>query len=297
MSRRKHKRKTKKKRKRICCVGPGCPEWLHCINVLGDPSQGIKPKTEKTLKIIKRCAKKYSTYKNTNYKKCLKKERKKLNKKRKTRRKRGGATIVNPSNVAELKEILIRNGVSQDDMSTWSKSPSKLLNEIKTGETTLITANNQVRRIVNSVRVKIYNNQTKAYSLYEIGHLDKNKNLIKTRSNEGVLEKMMSNEEPQQALKRAISEELGSNYVSNIRYMKGAPAFDIEKATKDPLKDSYSYPGLPTQYSWFTEEIFIPDLTVQTLYNNPPKITFLTKELKDDGSFKRFILWEWKEQS
>ena len=77
MSRRKHKRKTKKKRKRICCVGPGCPEWLHCINVLGDPSQGIKPKTEKTLKIIKRCAKKYSTYKNTNYKKCLKKERKK----------------------------------------------------------------------------------------------------------------------------------------------------------------------------------------------------------------------------
>ena len=38
MPRRKHKRKTKKKRKRICCVGPSCPEWLHCINVLGDPS-------------------------------------------------------------------------------------------------------------------------------------------------------------------------------------------------------------------------------------------------------------------
>jgi len=289
--------KTRKKRKKICCAGPGCPEWLHCINVLGDPSGGIKPKTEKTLKIIKRCAKRYSTYKNTNYKKCLKKERKKLNKKTKTRRKRGGATIVKPSNVAELKEILIRNGVSQDAMSTWSKSLSQLLNEIKTGETTLITANNQIRRIVNSVRVKIYNNQTKTYSLYEIGHLDKNKNLIKTRSNEGVLEKMMSNEEPQTALKRAISEELGSNYVSNLRYMKGEPTFDIEKATKDPLSDSQSYPGLPTQYSWFTEEIFIPDLTVQTLYNNPPKITFLTKELKDNGSFKRFILWEWKEQS
>ena len=300
MGRRKHKRKTRKRKKSkqgICCVGPGCPEWLHCINVLGNPSEGIKPKSPAILKTIKKCAKRYSTYKNTNYKKCLKRERKKLKKNRNTRRKRGGATIVNPSNVAELKEILIRNGVSQDAMSTWSKSLSQLLNEIKSGETTLITANNQIRRIVNSVRVKIYNNQTKAYSLYEIGHLDKNKNLIKRRSNEGVLEKMMSNEEPQQALKRAISEELGSNYVSNIRYMKGAPAFDIKKATKDPLKDSYSYPGLPTQYSWFTEEIFIPDLTVQTLYNNPPKITFLTKELKDDGSFKRFILWEWKEQS
>ena len=43
--------KTRKKGKKICCVGPGCPEWLHCINVLGDPSGGIKPKTEKTLKM------------------------------------------------------------------------------------------------------------------------------------------------------------------------------------------------------------------------------------------------------
>ncbi len=48
------KGKKGKKEKKICCAGPGCPEWLHCINVLGDPSRGIKPKTEKTLKIIKR---------------------------------------------------------------------------------------------------------------------------------------------------------------------------------------------------------------------------------------------------
>ena len=109
MGRRKHKRKTRKRKKSkqgICCVGPGCPEWLHCINVLGNPSEGIKPKSPAILKTIKKCAKRYSTYKNTNYKKCLKKERKKLKKNRKTRRKRGGATIVNPSNVAELKEIL-----------------------------------------------------------------------------------------------------------------------------------------------------------------------------------------------
>ena len=58
---------------------------------------------------------------------------------------------------------------------------------------------------MNSVRVKIYNNENKTYSLYEIGHLDKNKNLIKRRSNEGVLEKMMSNEETRNDLKIAIS--------------------------------------------------------------------------------------------
>jgi hypothetical protein len=88
----KKKRKTRKKRKfkkkGICCVGSGCPEWLHCINVLGDPSEGIRPKSKTTLKIIKRCAQRYSTYKNINYKKCLKRERKKLKRKRKTRRKR-----------------------------------------------------------------------------------------------------------------------------------------------------------------------------------------------------------------
>ena len=87
MGRRKHKRRTRKrkkfKKKGICCAGPGCPEWLHCIHVLGDPSEGIRPKSKTTLKIIKRCAKRYSTYKNINYKKCLKRERKKIKRKRK----------------------------------------------------------------------------------------------------------------------------------------------------------------------------------------------------------------------
>ena len=89
------KRKTRKQMNKIrmkdpksCCVGPGCPEWKHCINVLGDESMGIRPKIANTLKIIEKCAKRYSTYKNKNYKKCLKRERKKLIKKR-TRRKRG----------------------------------------------------------------------------------------------------------------------------------------------------------------------------------------------------------------
>ena len=42
------------------------------VNVLGDKSMGIRPKTANTLKIIEKCAKRYSTYKNVNYKKCLK---------------------------------------------------------------------------------------------------------------------------------------------------------------------------------------------------------------------------------
>ena len=102
----------------------------------------------------------------------------------------------------------------------------------------------------------------------------------------------MSKEKPQQALKRAITEELGPQYASNIRYMKGEPVFDIETAISEQ-QESYSYPGLPAQYNWFSEEIYIPKLTEDTLYNNPSK-KFFTKELKADGSFKRFILWEWR---
>ena len=70
-----------------CCAGPGCPEWKHCINVLGDGDKW-KPKSKKTLKIMKRCGKRYTSL-GKKYKKCMKKERKKLRRKtRKTRKKR-----------------------------------------------------------------------------------------------------------------------------------------------------------------------------------------------------------------
>lgn len=304
MGRRKHKRKTRKKRKfkkkGICCVGPGCSEWLHCIHVLGDPSRGIRPKNRTTLKIIKRCATRYSTYKNKNYKKCLKRERKHRKRKRITRRKRGGNTILKPTNVAQLKQMLINGGITEDQIADWSKPLSNLLNEINNGETTLISSNGTISRLVNSIKAKVYNDESKQYSLNEIGHYDQDKNgqpsnQTKTRSNEGVLEKMMSKEKPQRALKRAITEELGSQYASNIRYMKGQPAFDIEIAIQES-KDSHSYTGLPARYYWFSEEIYIPNLTEDTLYNNPSK-RFFTKELKEDGSFKRFILWEWRRNS
>ena len=88
------KKRTKKRRRNKmnspnhCCAGPGCPEWKHCINVLGD---GDKPKSKNTLKIMKKCGKRYTSL-GKKYKKCMKKERKKLRRKtrkrrRKTRRK------------------------------------------------------------------------------------------------------------------------------------------------------------------------------------------------------------------
>lgn len=89
---RKKKKKTKKRRNKMnspnhCCAGPGCPEWKHCINVLGDGK--LKPKSKKTLKIMKKCGKRYTSL-GKKYKKCMKKERKKKrkNKRKKTRKNR-----------------------------------------------------------------------------------------------------------------------------------------------------------------------------------------------------------------
>ena len=163
-------------------------------------------------------------------------------------------------------------------------------------ETILIENNGKIKRLVKAVDIKVYNDETEGYSLYEVGHYNQNSNgepgeETKSRNNEGVLEKMMGEESPTTAMKRGIKEELGDKYSKNIRYLKGHPTFDIDIA--DVKKsDSNSYPGLPAVYNWYRDEVFIPELTENTFYNNPK--TFFIKELKDDGAFKRWIKWEWR---
>jgi len=294
-------RKTKRRKKRICCVGIGCPEWKHCIHVLGDGAK-YRPKRKSTLKRMKKCLTRYAK----TYKKCMKRERKKSkrrkkrkkNRKRRTRKKRGGnKIIVTPANPTILKQILVAGGVDQDKIVKWQKQLDKLLEEMRNKETILIENNNNIiKRLVKAVDIKVYNDETKDYSLYELGHYNQNSNgepgeETKSRNNEGVLEKMMGDEIPTIAIKRGIKEELGDKYSKNIRYLKGKPTFDID--IPDVKKsDSNSYPGLPAVYNWYHDEIFIPELTKNTFYNNHK--VFFTKELKDDGTFKRWIKWEWR---
>ncbi len=76
-------RKTKRRKKRICCVGIGCPEWKHCIHVLGDGAK-YRPKRKSTLKRMKKCGKRYTSL-GKKYKKCMIRERKKTRKRRKRR--------------------------------------------------------------------------------------------------------------------------------------------------------------------------------------------------------------------
>ena len=299
-------RKTKRRKKRICCVGIGCPEWKHCIHVLGDGAK-YRPKRKSTLKRMKKCGKRYTSL-GKKYKKCMKRERKKSQRrkksrkhkkyrKRRTRKKYGGNKIIAPpANTTILEQILVTSGIPQDKIAQWPKTLDKLLKEMRNKETILIENNGKIKRLVKAVDIKVYNDETEGYSLYEVGHYNQNSNgkpgeETKSRNNEGVLEKMMGEESPTTAMKRGIKEELGDKYSKNIRYLKGHPTFDIDIA--DVKKsDSNSYPGLPAVYNWYRDEVFIPELTENTFYNNPK--TFFTKELKDDGTFKRWIKWEWR---
>ena len=299
-------RKTKRRKKRICCVGIGCPEWKHCIHVLGDGAK-YRPKRKSTLKRMKKCGKRYTSL-GKKYKKCMKRERKKSQRrkksrkhkkyrKRRTRKKYGGNKIIAPpANKTILEQILVTSGIPQDKIAQWPKTLDKLLKEMRNKETILIENNGKIKRLVKAVDIKVYNDETEGYSLYEVGHYNQNSNgkpgeETKSRNNEGVLEKMMGEESPTTAMKRGIKEELGDKYSKNIRYLKGHPTFDIDIA--DVKKsDSNSYPGLPAVYNWYRDAVFIPELTENTFYNNPK--TFFTKELKDDGTFKRWIKWEWR---
>jgi len=280
-------RKKAKNKKKICCVGIGCPEWKHCIHVLGDGDK-YRPKRKSTLKRMKRKRKKARRRK--------KSRKRKKYRKRRTRKKRGGAVemIPIPANVESLRRILEEGGISTID---WGKSEntkplSKLFKEVVNGETKLAKIGDKIKRIVDTVSVKIYDNPSKTHLLWEEGHYEKDKKTkIKDRGNPDVREKMNKGENPRHAVKRGIAEELGENYSRNIRFFKGPPGTDIDKVDIKE-EDSNSYPGLPAQYRWYREEAYIPNLTNDTLYT--PKKQFFHEELKDDGTFKRNILWKWR---
>ena len=287
-------RKKAKNKKKICCVGIGCPEWKHCIHVLGDGDK-YRPKRKSTLKRMKRKRKKARRRK--------KSRKRKKYRKRRTRKKRGGAVemIATPDNAESLGNILEAAGIPTDGWggimmvngkSKNTKPLSKLFKEVVNGETKLAKIGDEIKRIVDTVSVKIYDNPSKTHLLWEEGHYEKDKKTkIKDRGNPDVREKMNKGENPRHAVKRGIAEELGENYSRNIRFFKGPPGTDIDKVDINE-EDSNSYPGLPAQYRWYREEAYIPNLTNDTLYT--PKKQFFHEELKDDGTFKRNILWKWK---
>jgi len=218
-----------------------------------------------------------------------KKRRIRRKKRRKTRRRKGGSLTV-----AALTQKLIDGGVPESKINTWgtgnTKSVNNLLKEIQNKDTALEYIDGMITRATNVVHVNVYDKEDKAFSLYEIGHIDANDVLRPVSRTEGIREKFNPTEHPKDALKRGIREELGEKYSKSIRFMKGHHVYDIEKPVIIST-DSRSYPGLPATYKTYREEVYMPELSV----DHPPRSgPFKTEERNDDGSFKRYIVWEWR---
>ena len=219
---------------------------------------------------------------------------------RRSRTRRGGVNEFIPDNVEHLKKKLKEQGINTTKWENGkSKTVENLYNEIQKGETKLAMINGIIKRIVSAVSVKIYDSQAKQYLLHETSHHNITQSedpRPKMKGNDDMREKMNKGETPIEAMTRGISEELGEEYSKNIRFFHGEPSLDIYKV--DTIKeDSNSYPGLGAHYNWYREEIYIPNLTVKTLYSGEVKDQdkyFFIKELNDDGTFKRNIKWTWK---
>jgi hypothetical protein len=227
------------------------------------------------------------------YKRKTKKKRKKRNikykfprtRKRKIRRKQKGGNGI--KTVSELVNKLEHYNIN---MTTWNaenknKSVDQLFKEIKNGDSIIHEDGGEIYRTVLVANALILSDDNK-YKLIEKAHLDINKNIVKERNNEVLSEKMDSSETVSGAIIRGVKEELGEKYVSSVAFLDG----ESKEGIKHVEKDSYSYPGLKSRYSFYQKTIKIPLLT----QDFPPPSEFVTEDKNSDGSFKRYIMWKWK---
>ncbi len=230
------------------------------------------------------------TRKNKKHKSKRKYKRRKVKRKYTRKRKyikrvKKGGGVIRPKNVEELQQKLNQYGISTD---TWNKesgnkSVEQLLKEIKNGDSILKEDNGSIYRNVRVANVIILTEDNK-YRLIEHSHLNKKGELVKERGNNVLSEKMEPNETFTSAIIRGVKEELGEKYSNNIMFL------DEEKSNVENIeKSSYSYPGLKAMYSFYEKTIKIPLLTLDF----PPPESFVTEEKNRDGSFKRYIVWNW----
>lgn len=125
-----------------------------------------------------------------------------------------------------------------------------LVEEIESGESKIIWEVNKPIRLLKVARVKVISLERNK-SLYEIKQVFTD-GRERQRNIEGLSEKIMKDEKPQNAAFRAIEEELGLNteYISEPLYPDGEDYEEIE---------SPSYPGLVTRYEFFDFIFYFPD--------------------------------------
>lgn len=159
---------------------------------------------------------------------------------------------INENYLSQLEKKLEDAGI---DTSVWGKGSAKtiehLQNEIDKGEATLIEVDNELLRkvIVGNADIFYDAPDNKKYKLKEEKQIFKDGRVRERDSGGAVSEKMKINEDPTDAMKRGIEEELQIKGDINIKKL----------GNNEKIITSPSYPGLKTQYTTHSFEVFLKE--------------------------------------
>lgn len=154
--------------------------------------------------------------------------------------------------LAETELLLHKHGIATETWGTGAtKSIRHLVAEIQAGETALVESDGTLVRQVSLVKVEVL-----SFIHGELHRLVENRQEFsdgreRRRGLTGVSEKMLPNEAPICAAKRAILEELGIT------------ASDFGEITKSVSRSSaHRYPGLETEYCTYHTALLLADSQV-----------------------------------
>ena len=174
-------------------------------------------------------------------------------------------------NREELVAMLTENGIDAELYGTGvAKTIDHLLREINCGETTLDVANSKLVRRVRVMQIEVYSETDDGHSI-RIWKLRETKQVFKDgrvrvrKLGFSVAEKMLPNEEPKDAVLRALKEELGVTEIISLRPI----------TTEIPeVKESSSYPGLYTHFERYNTSVLIKHNNDGFIEEQPDKTTY-----------------------
>lgn len=144
---------------------------------------------------------------------------------------------VKVNSIEELKKELHENGI---DIAEYGKGKAKslehLYDEIRKGESILLVKKGKLMRCIKVVDVRVfYEDKDNLYGLFESAQRFSD-GRTRRRKNDFIAEKLMPEENPVSAVKRAIKEELGIK--SKIKATKIKKYYEKKESPSYPCLDS-----------------------------------------------------------
>ncbi|ESR54498.1 RING-H2 zinc finger protein [Citrus sinensis] len=177
-----------------------------------------------------------------------------------------------------------------DSFASWGVKPGtknvhNLWLELSDGETCLADAIPPVRT-VNVVTVRIIG---KDNQILVESHQELSDGSVRNRCRP-LAEKMKSNETPEEAVIRAVKEELGSilNDSITVRIVPGSYSKKLDE------RNSLSYPGLPARYVLHSVDAFVDGLPEEGEFCTEEAEEYADSSAADKALFVKRHYWKWR---